>query len=103
MALAHLNNGRIELESLWREKELCKQAGLRWDSDARLWWAPLSWSACVTLRGVFKDRLEISPLLNEWAAQEIEARVRPCMELRQASVLSDDDPVRQALVRCGYA
>lgn len=86
MALAYIKNNRIELDSLWREKELCKQVpGCKWDNDERLWWAPLSWATCVALRGVFGDRLEISDELNDWAFNELQTRISPCLELRHSS------------------
>jgi len=92
LALARIQGDRIVLESEWRERELCKMVpGCKWDEAARLWWAPLSWATCVALRGVFEEHLEIGPDLNAWAATQVEERVRPCMELRQAS--ETDTPV----------
>ena len=86
MARAYIEDNRIELESEWREKELCKEVpGCRWDQNKRLWWVPLSWASCVALRGVFAERLEIDDSLNQWALNELETRITPCMELRHSN------------------
>lgn len=69
------DDGQIELTG-----EIDKVVpGLR---DRRL---PLSWSACLMLRGVFSDDLEIGPELGSWAETERARRVDPAVEARDAT------------------
>lgn len=73
---------------LWtelHEAELVRQIpGSRWHRDHKKWWVPLSWAACISMRGIFGDDLEIGPDLTAWAEHELETRIGPCMELREA-------------------
>lgn len=84
MAKAERVGDLIHLYSEFREKDLVKQVpGVRYDRQADVWYAPLSWGTCVTLRGVFKERLEIGPSLEEWAWEEYNNRILPTEQLRQ--------------------
>ena len=68
-------------------KELCKTVpGLLYDKKLNngTWRMPLSWASCLTLRGVFKERLMVGTDLNVWAANERATRIDPCMALREA-------------------
>ncbi len=56
--------------------------GARFHPQDRTWRVPLSWAACVQLRGVFGDALDVAPALAEWATEEYETRVKPAMEAR---------------------
>jgi hypothetical protein len=103
MALAYLDGDKIRLRSEWRERDLCKAAACRWDPDTKTWWTSLSWATCVMLRGVFAENLEISQDLSDWASHEIDSRIEPCLRLRQATSLDEDDPVYASLVRIGHA
>lgn len=51
--------------------------------ETLIYTAPLSWGSCVGLRGLFPDDLQIGPLLTEWALQERQKRIDPCMAVRQ--------------------
>lgn len=83
--LAELSGDRIWLKTEYSEAELVKRVpGTRWDKQHRLWYVPLSWAACVTLRGVFESKLEIGPELTKWAEAELTDRVTPCLALRDA-------------------
>lgn len=74
---------RIYIKSDQRDKELCKQlSGSRWDKNKSMWHCPVSWAHCKTARAIFGDRLEIGPELLAWAKNEVETRVKPCLELR---------------------
>jgi SNF2 family DNA or RNA helicase len=74
----------------WREKELIKAVpGAKWDTDARVWWLPLSWSGCVQLRGTFGENLQVGVQLAAWSRHELESRVTPCMALRTADDSED--------------
>lgn len=76
---------KVVIETLFREKDLVKQVpGASWNHKHSTWYAPLSWSTCVILRGVFGANLEIGPDLAEWATRELETRVTPANALREA-------------------
>lgn len=68
MAHANIREEHIWVTTRWDEKELIKQVpGARWDPVAKQWHLPLSWASCVTLRGVFRDGLQIGAGLLDWA------------------------------------
>src|SRR5687768_13834953 len=74
---------KIVIESAWSEKDQIKEVpGTRWDADGKVWTAPLTWAACVQLRGVFGQSLAIGPELREWARLERQDRIDDCMNLR---------------------
>jgi SNF2 family DNA or RNA helicase len=62
---------KVMIATRYDEKPLIQQVpGSVWDSKNRTWRAPLSWSTCVSLRGVFAQGLKIGPRLWAWAAAE---------------------------------
>lgn len=68
MAHAERVGDHIVISTQWTEKELIKTVpGSRWDSENKNWKLPLTWSACVQLRGVFGDLLTVGPDLTEWS------------------------------------
>lgn len=74
---------RIVVLTAWNEKDLIKMVpGSRWNGKENYWTVPLAWSSCITLRGVFRDRLEITADLNLWAREEKLRRVNGVMDLR---------------------
>lgn len=82
---AELADGIIWLRSEFHQIELVKQIpGSRWHTEHKLWWVPVSWAACITMRGIFKDELEIGPELTAWATRELDERIMPCLNLREA-------------------
>lgn len=90
MAVAERYDDKIIIATEFREKELVKQVpGARWDSDAQVWWVPLSWAACVQLRGVFGDSLHLGEALNAWAKEDRAVRRDPCLALRGAEDAPD--------------
>ena len=73
----------IRVYTQWNEKELIKSVpGVRWNAVDTAWDLPVTWASCVTLRGVFSNRLEVGPKLNEWARQEKLNRINPALKLR---------------------
>lgn len=83
MPFAEIAEDRISVQTVWSEKEMIKQVpGASWDSDAKMWHVPKSWSACVQLRGVFECDLTIGPELRKWAAAEKASRIQPSLDLR---------------------
>lgn len=76
---------KIWLETLYREKDLVRQVpGATWNHKQSVWQVPVSWGACVVLRGVFRDQLEVGPGLAKWATDEMERRITPSNALREA-------------------
>ncbi len=85
MPVAERDGARIVLAAEYRERELIKQVpGVRWDTTEQQWWLPLSWAACVQLRGVFGAELQVGAELGAWSRAELEARINPCLALRTA-------------------
>jgi SNF2 family DNA or RNA helicase len=72
----------IVVDATFNEKELVKQIpGSRWDNRAKRWSVPLTWAACLQLRGLFGPSLQIGTKLTEWSWTEIQ-RVNIAMDLR---------------------
>lgn len=97
MPLAEIRNGRVEIKSEFREREMIKLIpGSKWDTQAQTWWCPLSWATCMQLRGVFKENLQVGQDLSAWAKNERVTRVDPCTSLRVAddSLDVNDDRLR---------
>lgn len=80
----------ISVQTEYREREEIKQVpGALWNNDHRVWTVPLTWAACVQLRGIFGDRLQVGAALNEWVGRELQERILPCMELRHSEDAED--------------
>ena len=84
MAYVTKDRDRIIIQSTWNEKDTVKQVpGVKWDPEAKLWHVPVSWAACVQLRGVFGQTLTIGDELNDWALAELKSRITPSVALRE--------------------
>jgi len=82
MAYAERHGDQIIVDTRWNEREEIKLIpGTRWDPVEKHWHLPLSWSACVVLRGVFGQRLEVGPELALWSHPE-RSRIDSLLELR---------------------
>lgn len=87
-------DGSIVVETSYVDRHLIRQLpGASYNGKTQKWKAPLSWGTCVTLRGLFGDKLEIGEMLNEWSWHEFNGRVNPCSHLREQS---DLDPAAEA-------
>lgn len=83
MATARLGEDRIIVSTQWNEKELIKQVpGSRWDGREMYWTLPISWSSCITLRGVFGPALKVDQSLNDWARDEKLSRINMVTRMR---------------------
>lgn len=103
MVHAERDGEEITVRTEFRDRDLIRQVpGSTWDNENRLWRVPLSWGSCKALRGVFHQRLEVGPLLTEWAWGEFNDRVEPCLSLRQATD-ADGDKRLYAFQRAGVA
>lgn len=102
MVAAEVIDGRIAIASSWSEKDMVKQIpGTTWDKDNKVWTAPLSWSACVQLRGIFGQDLHIGDELRAWAKDETAWRINPANALRELHTLEvplfSQDPLYASL------
>lgn len=103
MPLAEIDGDVIAVYADYRDKELVKQVpGVRWDKERQAWRLPVSWGACVQLRAVFGQDLQVGPALSKWSRSEKTFMVDPCMELRVAQDAEGPDylyPFQRAGVR----
>lgn len=56
--------------------------GAKWRANHGHWELNLTWSSCKQLRSLFGDELELDQSVIDWATEELENRINPCMELR---------------------
>lgn len=85
---------RITVQTSWTDAERIKLIpGTRWNHHNKVWELPLSWGACVQLRGVFDTDLQVGPELTKWSWHEFTTRVEPAMDLREK--LNDDEYVAE--------
>src|SRR6185503_21365846 len=93
-----MESSKIVVQTHWNERELVKQIpGAGWDNDAKVWTVPLTWPACIQLRGIFGQQLTIGQLLQHWAYVERERRVDKALALRnltEAPMPPSDDRLR---------
>lgn len=89
---AEREGDRILLRHESREREAVKLLpGKAWDRVRSTWSVPLSWAACLQLRGVFGDGLAVGPELAAWSL-ETKARVDYLLWLRaQTDAAGDAD------------
>lgn len=96
--IVSMESSKIVVQTHWNERELVKQIpGSGWDNDAKVWTVPLTWPACLQLRGIFGHQLTIGQLLQHWAYVERERRVDKALELRnltEAPMPPVDDKLR---------
>jgi SNF2 family DNA or RNA helicase len=83
MAAIERDGDIIVVNATFSEKELVKQVpGSRWDSRVRRWTVPLSWAACLQVRALFGNNLDIGPQLTEWSWGEA-TRTKLAMDIRE--------------------
>lgn len=98
MPHVELLDGRIFVQTQWNERDLVKLVpGARWHTERKLWHVPLSWAACLQLRGVFGERLTVGTELLNWSYVEHRDRVEPALRLR--SLTKPEDPIAGDLLR----
>lgn len=86
MATAYINDKQthIIVDTAYIEKERIKQVpGSSWNSIEKHWQVPLTWASCMSLRGIFKDKLVLGQDLVNWAKQERAHRVDLAMSMRE--------------------
>lgn len=94
MAIAEIRDGEIFVKTNWTEKDLASQVpgmnarSARPDREGG-WYGRLSWGTIVTLHGVFKDKLEIGPQLQEWM-NWCWSWITPALQHREATEVTGD-------------
>jgi SNF2 family DNA or RNA helicase len=75
-----------------RDRDRIKQLpGARYRKGA--WTVPLSWGACIQLRGVFGQELQVGESLAVWSNDQYQSRIKPNLDLRTATKLLEEDPI----------
>lgn len=94
MAYAEINeDNQIEITTEWNDKELIKLVpGVRRHLVKPVWYMPLSWAQCITIRNLFKDRITFGPKLIEWGWKEKQNRVEPVNSIRTLLAFTENEP-----------
>jgi len=75
----------IGVKTVYNDRDRMVQVpGSRWDKTHNLWKVPLTWAACLQLRGVFGPDLVLHDNLKQWAWNERQSRIEPVTDLREA-------------------
>lgn len=83
MPHADVIEDRIFVQTEWNERDLVKLIpGARWHTERKLWHVPLTWVACLQLRGVFRERLTVGTSLIAWSTDVFQNRIEPTRALR---------------------
>ena len=90
MTTAEIVGDKIHISTTYQERHLASQiAGAAYKKDLEVWQLPISWPACLTIRGVFGTDVELGPKLIDWAWKERENRILPAMTMRDSLALED--------------
>lgn len=94
---------RIAVKTSYFQKDLIASVpGARYSHKDELWKLPLGWANCLALRSTFPNELEIGEELAKWAISEMDNRIRPAMQLREA-IEADGSPHLYSYQRAGVA
>lgn len=93
MTLADRDGDKIVVRTEYRDRDLVRAVpGARYDVQEHVWRVPLSWAGCLTLRGLFRERLEIGPALSAWAFEHRDSVIAPAMQMRTQITVPPDSP-----------
>lgn len=68
---AELDGGEIWIESSYAENKLVSQVpGMRYHKGRDMWHVKATWTACLTMRAVYGNRLQLGPKLIEWGREQ---------------------------------
>lgn len=88
----------IHVTTVWTESEVIKAIpGSRWRPNEKVWTVPLTFPACLQLRGSFGDSLTVGPELATWSRDEYIRRVAPAHQLRSEIKRVDAGDVHSGL------
>jgi SNF2 family DNA or RNA helicase len=107
MAYADRRDDKIVVRTEYRDRDLIRAVpGAIYKVEEHVWTVPLSWAGCLTLRGLFRDRLEIGPDLQTWAWEHRRDLVEPALALRtelDADLKTEDADRLYGFQRAGVA
>lgn len=89
-ATTDFNNLYVTCDTISNRDLVALVPGAKWRSDQGHWSLNLTWSSCKQLRSIFGDNLELDDTVIDWATEELNNRIIPCMELRDLLVPSKD-------------
>lgn len=90
--------GKIDVEAGFELKDrLLTIPGSRYDRDRGIIVLNLTWASCKQLRGIIGEDLEIGESLIDWAVGELDSRIEPCNNIRQATSISDSTGICDGL------
>lgn len=73
----------IHVATTYADRQLMLMVpGARFHKPSDGWLVPRSWAACVTLRGLFGEKLTVGPELISWSNQEHTRRIQPALAMR---------------------
>lgn len=100
MPVAEMGDGRIIVRTQYHERHLVQQVpGARYERIPGYWTTPLTWAACITLRGIFGSDLSTDAGLAKWAWEIYNSRIKPATDLRNAMELPPHDPIARIIDR----
>lgn len=88
--------------SFTQKDQILALPGARWNRQEHFCHLPVTFAACKQLRSLFGEELEVGDNLYEWAVEEIQTRINPCMDLRTTMGLEEGHPVLTQLKEFGY-
>mgnify|MGYP001591994157 CR=1 FL=1 len=98
MPFCEIDDNRIVITTEFHDRHLVQELpGARYDRKAERWSAPLSWASCLTLRGLFGDRLEVGENLFAWSWDAFRTRIQPATTMRDQLELSEPFPELDAI------
>lgn len=84
MPTAERQGDQIVVTAGFHQRDIMAQLPGARHQGSNVWHVPLSWAACLTLRGLFNGELDVGPALNYWSWEEFNDRISPALDLREA-------------------
>lgn len=98
MPFCEIVDGKISVKTDFHDRHLVKEVpGARYDTHAERWRVPLSWTSCITLRGLYGDTFVAGEKLAAWSWELYRSRIEPAMRMRDQLELDDPFPELDAL------
>lgn len=93
MPFCEIVDGKISVKTDFHDRHLVKEVpGARYDTRAERWRVPLSWTSCITLRGLYGDTFTAGEKLAAWSWELYRTRIEPAMRMRDQLELDEPFP-----------
>lgn len=93
MPFCEIVDGKISVQTDFHDRHLVKEVpGARYDTRAERWRIPLSWTSCITLRGLYGDTFTAGEKLAAWSWEIYRDRIEPAMRMRDQLTLDEPFP-----------